>query len=231
MMKISIIIPTINEENNLSDVLSLLLSNPYKDMEVIVVDGGSSDTTRDIAQGFDSVKLVISEVKSRAVQMNLGAQHATGDVLYFVHADARPPESFPDDIAGCLKKGNDLGCYRFKFDRNTLMLRFNAWWTRFPFMFCRGGDQTLFIRKETFTELGGFNEEYSIMEDFDFIRRAKKKFKFSIIPKDVIVSARKYSTNSYLRVNMVNLWSYWMFMLSASPAYIKSFYKKWLKPY
>lgn len=230
-MKISIIIPTINEENNLSGVLTLLLSNPYKDMELIVVDCGSSDKTQQIANSFDGVKLVVCEIKSRAVQMNLGAEHASGDVLYFVHADSRPPESFPNDIALCLMKGDDLGCYRFKFDRNTFMLRFNAWWTRFPFMFCRGGDQTLFIRKQTFNELGGFNEEYSIMEDFDFIRRAKKKFKFSIMPKDVIVSARKYSTNSYFRVNMVNLWSYWMFMLGASPAYIKSFYKKWLKPY
>lgn len=230
-MKISIIIPTINEENNLSDVLSLLLSNPYKDMEVIVVDGGSSDNTQKIAEGFEGVKLLISEVKSRAVQMNLGAQQATGDVLYFVHADSRPPGSFPNDIALCLKKGDDFGCYRFKFDRDSFMLRFNAWWTRFPFMFCRGGDQTLFIRKYTFTELGGFNEEYVIMEDFDFIRRAKRNFRFAIIPKEVIVSSRKYTTNSYFRVNMVNLWSYWLFMLGASPVYIKSFYGKGLRSY
>ena len=71
-MKISIIIPTINEENNLSDLLTLLLSNPYKDMELIVVDGGSSDKTQQIANSFDGVKLVVSEIKSRAIQMNLG---------------------------------------------------------------------------------------------------------------------------------------------------------------
>lgn len=231
MMKISIIIPTINEENNLPDVLSLILSNPYKDIEVIVVDGGSSDSTQKIALQFEGVKLFVSKVKSRAVQLNLGAQHATGDILYFVHADSRPPESFPNDIALCLKKGDDFGCYRFKFDRDSLMLRFNAWWTRFPFMFCRGGDQTLFIRKHIFTELGGFNDEYIIMEDFDFIKRAKKLYRFAIIPKEVIVSSRKYTTNSYFRVNMVNLWSYWMFMLGASPSYIKAFYRKRLRSY
>ena len=230
-MKISIIIPTINEENNLLDVLSLFSANPYKDIELIVVDGGSSDRTQLIAKECDGVQLVVSEIKSRAVQMNLGAECATGDILYFVHADARPPVSFPNDIANCLKKGDDFGCYRFKFDKDSLMLKFNAWWTRFPFMFCRGGDQTLFIRKEIFHALNGFNEEFTIMEDFDFIRRAKKKYGFAIIPKEVVVSARKYSTNSYFRVNMVNLWSYWMFMLGASPDRIKSFYTKSLHKY
>jgi len=161
----------------------------------------------------------------------LGVQQAKGDVFYFVHADARPPESFPEDIALCLKNGSDFGCYRFKFDKNSFMLRFNAWWTRFPFMFCRGGDQTLFIKKQIFEQLNGFNEDYIIMEDFDIIRRAKKKYKFAIIPKAVMVSTRKYTTNSYFRVNMVNLWSYWMFMLGASPEYIKAFYKKRLRPY
>ena len=136
---------------------------------------------------------------------------------------------FEEDIKKFVKKGVDVGCYRFQFDKKALPLKFNAWWTRFDFMFCRGGDQTLFVKKSVFNELKGFNPEYVIMEDFDFIRRARKHFKFKIIPKDVLVSARKYKHNSYFKVNAVNLWSYWTFMLGGSPERIKMNYKKWLK--
>jgi hypothetical protein len=96
-------------------------------------------------------------------------------------------------------------------------------------MFCRGGDQTLFVKKTVFNELNGYDPEYVIMEDFDFIRRARKKFNFKIIPKNVVVSARKYKHNSYFKVNVINLWSYWVFMLGGSSEKIKMNYKKRLK--
>jgi GT2 family glycosyltransferase len=94
---------------------------------------------------------------------------------------------------------------------------------------CRGGDQTLFVTKSVFEDLDGFNEYYSIMEDYDFIIRLRQKFKFKIIPKDITVSARKYKTNSWLRVQVANLTVFLMFFLQQHPERMRSVYKKMLK--
>jgi hypothetical protein len=103
-----------------------------------------------------------------------------------------------------IEQGYDLGCYRYRFDSSNLLLKVNSFFTRFPFIWCRGGDQTLFINKNVFFNVGCFREDYIIMEDYEFIQRANKVLKFKIIPKNVIVSARKYKTNSYLRVQKAN---------------------------
>ncbi|MEX1191691.1 MAG: TIGR04283 family arsenosugar biosynthesis glycosyltransferase [Brumimicrobium sp.] len=228
-MKISIIIPTLNEEENIPQLLDVLSKYTYTYEEIIVVDAKSEDKTVEIAKSYSNVKVIEDQKPSRANQMNTGANMAKGNILYFIHADVLPPTSFENDIEQAIKKGADFGCYRFQFDKNALPLKFNAWWTRFDFMFCRGGDQTLFVKKDVFKALNGYDTEYVIMEDFDFIRRARKKYNFKIIPKNVIVSARKYKNNSYFKVNIVNLWSYWCFMLGDSPEKIKINYKKWLK--
>ncbi|PWH85997.1 TIGR04283 family arsenosugar biosynthesis glycosyltransferase [Brumimicrobium oceani] len=228
-MKHSIIIPTLNEEEKISHLLEFLTKNALSDSEIIVVDGGSKDKTIALVKRFENVNLIETKKASRAYQLNEGAKKATGELLYFIHADVLPPQTFEADIEIALQKEYEFGCYRFVFDKNAIMLKFNAWWTRFDFMFCRGGDQTLFVTKDVFNQLNGFDEHYIIMEDFDFILRARKKFKFRIIPKNVVVSARKYKLNSYFKVNMVNLYSYWSFMLGKSPEKIRDNYKTWLK--
>lgn len=227
-MKHSLIIPTFNEETKISHLLEVIIENSFTSTEVIVVDGGSSDRTVELIKKYPSVRLIETKKACRALQLNEGALQAKGDILYFVHADVLPPITFDKDIFEAISAGNDFGCYRFVFDKNALMLKFNAWWTRFDFMFCRGGDQTLFVLKDVFKKLNGFDENFVIMEDFDFIRRARKQFKFRIVPKNVIVSARKYRLNSYFKVNLVNLYSYWCFMLKKSPQKIKNNYKNWL---
>jgi rSAM/selenodomain-associated transferase 2 len=224
-MKLSIIIPTLNEEEKLPQLLDVLVPLTYTYDEIIVVDAESSDKTISIAKKY-GVKTIVSEKACRAYQMNIGAKHAQGDVFYFVHADVLPPKTFREDVDVLVKKGVDAACYRFEFDKNALMLKFNSWWTRFDFMFCRGGDQTLFVQKNTFNSLDGFDESYTIMEDFDFIKRLRKRFRFAIIQKPVVVSARKYEKNSYLKVNLINLWSYWSFMLGRDPEKIKELYKR-----
>lgn len=227
-MNLSIIIPTLNEEENISKLLVELIATPYN-KEIVVVDGGSTDKTIEIVKGFtanNKVKLLETNLQSRAKQMNEGAKNSTGDVYYFVHADVMPPLTFYKDIEECIQSGDKFGCYRFKFDEDTNGLNFNAYFTRFDRMFCRGGDQTMFVTKEFFAEMNQFDEEYIIMEDFDFIRRARRKAKLKIMAQSVVVSSRKYDHNSYLKVNWINLTSYWMFMLGRHPQKIRNYYKK-----
>jgi hypothetical protein len=136
--------------------------------------------------------------------MNCGANLAKGEILYFVHADTQIHTDYITDIQQAIIDGYHLGCYRYKFDSTHLLLKINAFFTRFPFIWCRGGDQTLFIQKKDFIKLGCFRYDFQIMEEYEFILRANKSLIFKIIPKNVIVSARKYKTNSYLRVQKAN---------------------------
>lgn len=195
---ISIIIPVLNEIESIEQLLVHITETTSERhiTEVLVVDGGSSDGTQEAVLRFSEnttmpVKLIPSE-KGRAKQMNLGAKFAKGSTYYFLHADSFPPQNFDQLILSEIAKGNKAGCFRMKFDSSHPLLRFSQWFTRFNFKFCRGGDQSLFVSKELFTELNGFNEKYIIYEDCEFINRIYDHYSFSIIPKYIITSARKY---------------------------------------
>jgi rSAM/selenodomain-associated transferase 2 len=227
-MKISVIIPTVNEASLIfSLVESVLATGGIAVMEVIVVDGGSTDGT--VTEAKKAGAIVLNCCKSsRASQMNLGAKNATGDVLYFLHADVKIPTSFVTDILKAYDEGYEAGCYRFKFDSSKIMLKFNSYCTRFNGIMCRGGDQTLFITKTLFLKLGGFNEYYTIMEDYDLIQRIREHGKFKIIPENVLVSARKYEKNSWLRVQSANFIVFMMYFLKKHPSQMKKAYRKML---
>ena len=196
--------------------------------EIIVVDGGSDDHTVEFARRAGAVTLCTS-TRSRAHQMNAGAKHATGEVLYFIHADVKLIPSFVHDICDAVNEGFNAGCYRYVFDSSHPMLRINSYCTRFDRIMCRGGDQTLFVKRSIFESLNGFDEYYSIMEDYDFILRLRKNCQFKIIPKNITVSARKYETNSWLRVQLANLIVFLMFFRKQSPEQMRLVYKKLLR--
>ncbi len=229
MLTISIIIPTYNEAATICDLVSFIRKNS-KDVvqEIFVVDGRSEDDTIILAKQAGAMVL-LSPIRNRAAQMNVGAQQATGSVLYFVHADVQLLSSFVDDIQEAIHQGYNSGCYRYIFDTSRIMLRANSYLTRFDRMLMmRGGDQTLFIEKKVFNALHGFDEYYSLMEDYDFIIRLRKNYSFKVIQKDIVVSARKYETNSWLRVQFANLFIFTMFRLKRSPESMRMMYKKLL---
>lgn len=224
-MTISVIIPTFNEAENIPRLITFINSLRRKEIfEILVVDAGSRDATCLLAEQAGS-SVIRTFHKSRASQMNLGAQQAKGDILYFVHADVKLLPSFVDDIIHAVSQGYESGCYRYVFDSNRVLLKVNAFFTRFDAIMCRGGDQTLFVVKTVFKSLSGFNEAYTIMEDYDFLIRLRKSHTFKIIQKDIIVSARKYDTNSWLRVQIANLSVFIMFFFRRSPREMKQIYK------
>ncbi len=225
-MTISIIIPTLNEAANIARLLPFLKKNADSRLvEIIVVDARSTDDTEGVARALGAI-VFVSQQQSRAIQMNIGAQNAIGEVLYFVHADCTPPPSFLDDIQAAFTEGYALGCYRYQFDSQQFMLKINSCFTRFKPLWCRGGDETLFIKKVDFDTLNGYDESYAIMEEYDFIRRTKGVFSFKIIPKYAVVSARKYVKNSWLRVQLANFMAFNMFRLGIRSERIAFIYKK-----
>lgn len=224
MMNLSVIIPTLNEAENIKELIPFLLKQGGDFInEIIVVDGGSTDSTCQIAASLGA-RVLISEQKSRAVQMNLGARHATANILYFVHADTRPLDSFATDLQKALIKGYRAGCYRYRFDSESFLLRLNSWFTRFNGLFSGGGDQTLFITRDFFNTLGGYDTNFCLMEDFELVKRIKKQTKFYIIPKTMTVSARKYRENSWLRVQLANLYVFTLFHFGVAPERLKNSY-------
>jgi rSAM/selenodomain-associated transferase 2 len=225
-MRVSIIIPTLNEAANVAKLLPYLQQHSDDRLvDLIVVDGGSTDDTLAKAEAAGAAVYSCTPC-CRAAQMNKGAAHASGNILYFVHADACPPPSFLDQIEQALAEGYDLGCFRFVFDSNKLMLRINAFFTRFDRIMCRGGDQTLFVRRSLFDALDGYKEDHVVMEDYDFIIRSRQQARFKIKLDNVIVSARKYEHNSYLRVNLSNLTVFMMFFLGFQPKTLLATYKR-----
>ncbi len=201
---ISIIIPTLNEEDSLNKLIPYLKDCcPNNEIEIIIADAGSTDNTKAIAEKW-GVKLVLSPVKGRAIQMNAGAKAASHDIVYFVHADTIPPQTFYTDIIEAVNKGYGLGRYFTKFNSNKWLLKLNAFVTRFDWFICYGGDQTLFVTQSLFKKLRGFNEELLIMEEFDFVKRARAFARYKIFSKSALISARKYDNNSWLRVQTAN---------------------------
>jgi len=227
-MTLSVIIPTLNEADHIRQLICDIrqYGGTYL-TDLLVVDGGSSDDTVAQAQAAGA-RVVTSVLPGRANQMNYGASLTTGEVLYFVHADVKIHPDFVADIRQAVADGNDAGCYRFKFASEHPMLKLNSYGTRFPGLMSRGGDQTLFITRYLFNRLEGFHERYVIMEDFDIITRIRAVARFCIIPKDVIVSARKYESNSWLRVQVANLTAFSLFFMNVSPIRIAKTYRKML---
>ena len=229
IMKISVVIPAWNEGRSIGPLVEFIRTNGGDLIaEVIVSDACSDDNT--VTSAKDAGAIVLCNVaKCRALQMNEGAGRAVGDILYFVHADVKLIPSFALDIIESIEGGYEAGCYRYVFDSTNQMLRINGYCTRFKGIMCRGGDQTIFVTRRAFDDVGGFNSFYSIMEDYDFIRRVQNKYTFRIIPKNITVSARKYETNSWLRVQLANLSVFIMFFLKVSPEKMKAFYNRALR--
>jgi len=224
----SIIIPTLNEEKNITKLLNQLQSHATSSLrEIIVVDGGSYDRTCTTAQK-NGVHVLHSPIKGRAAQMNFGATHATGEILYFVHADTLPPRSYMQDIETALNENYPIGCFRFRFNSDKKILRFNSFMTRFDRIWVRGGDQSLFITRTLFDSLDGYKGDFKIMEEYDLITRARQQAPFKIIPKDVLVSDRKYDNNSFLRVQIANATIFTMYRFGASQEAMVKMYKKLL---
>jgi rSAM/selenodomain-associated transferase 2 len=229
-MTISIVIPTLNEAERIGPLVRFLLRHGGPVVaEILVIDGGSRDGTPDVAAAAGAT--VIASAPGRAVQMNTGAAAARSPILYFVHADTQPPESFASDIRQALADGWPMGCFRYRFDSPSLMLKINSWFTRFHWLWCQGGDKTFFIKNELFTQLGGYNEQLVIMEEYDFLIRAQAAGKpFTVLPKNALVSARKYEGRTWLQVQVANftVFNLWRFRL-AQPATLKRLYAQLLE--
>lgn len=227
---LSIIIPVFNEEETIGSLLSFLEvhAGPDHDYEIIIVDGGSTDNTIDIAGKFP-VKVIKCPARGRSIQMNEGARSAGGELLYFLHADTFPPEDFLREITQAYQSGISAGCFRLRFDDTHPLLKMYGWFTRFDVPAFRFGDQSLFIEKKLFFEIGSFRENLIIMEDNEIVGRIQDSTRFIILSQYVTTSARKYRNNGVIRLQLIFTLIYILFHAGVSQKGLVKIYRTFIK--
>jgi len=227
LSKISIIIPTINEANNLPLLLSDL-SSIQKEGEIIIVDCGSEDKTVDIANIYGA-KVYKSEERNRGLQLNIGAKNSKGDWLIFLHADTRLTHDWFKKINSFLN-GDKNYIYYFKFKINhekiifrvlEILVNLRSQFFKQPY-----GDQGLVIHRTTYFKNNGFRK-IPLMEDVDFLRRLKNKKKLKQLNLPIFISSRKWEKNNIFLQALKN-WNFrrrWLKGESTKSIY-SDYYKK-----
>ncbi|MBI3582933.1 MAG: TIGR04283 family arsenosugar biosynthesis glycosyltransferase [Nitrospinae bacterium] len=231
-MKLSIIIPTLNEESliekNLSFIKKELSAISYQlSVEIIVADGGSRDKTVEIARRFAD-RVCISD-KGRGKQMNAGARISAGDWLLFLHADSVISEQ---GIRGMLEIINSEfsiigGAFRLKIDSKKTFYKILSSFAnmRSRILGIAYGDQGIFVRKNIFYMIGGY-PDIPIMEDVEFVKRLKENGKFIILNECVTTSSRRWDREGILYTTIRNWILISLYLIGVSPNRLKGWYRE-----
>jgi rSAM/selenodomain-associated transferase 2 len=221
-MKISVILPVLNEEKTVAATLGALM--PLSPHEIIVVDGGSSDRTREICQGGGA--LVFNAARGRARQMNDGARQASGNVLLFLHADTRLPPSALGDIARALSDSDYVGGrFDVELEGRHWMLRVIGALISYRSRMTKvgTGDQAIFVRRQIFERMGGY-PDIPLMEDIAFYRALKRMGKVACLRSRVVTSARRWEAEGIWRT-IAKMWTLKiLYFAGVSPARLKRYY-------
>ena len=222
-MAVSIIIPTLNEENNIKRLLNNL-KQLKGDFEVIFSDGGSLDKTVEIIKNFRDYKIIKSE-RGRAKQLNNGAKESNNDILLFLHADSIIEEDVLIKIENFIKNGNKAGCLKIKFDSKKIIMRLFAILSnlRVKYRNIAFGDQAIFIEKKLFEDIGMFND-IPIMEDYKLSIKLKNVFPIKYIDSYIISSSRRFEKNGILKTALLMQKLQYMFRRGVSIDKIANIY-------
>lgn len=203
---ISLIIPTYNEAAHLTATLNSITHSRAK-RQVIVVDADSSDGSRCIAEKANH-KVVFSPQRQRAFQMNLGAQYAAGGVLLFLHADTVLPDSALDKIESFLVRPEIVGGgFKRRYDSTSWFLKTTCFLSglRTQSIGWFLGDQAIFVRRQTFEDLGGFCN-LDLFEDLDFSRRMAQRGRVITLSPPVICSPRRFRVRGEVLTTLSDFW-------------------------
>jgi rSAM/selenodomain-associated transferase 2 len=219
MPDISVIVPVLNEAGTIqSSLKSLRQSQADCNLEIIVVDGGSIDATLQVAAPL--CEKLISSQRGRAVQMNAGAQEASGHLILFLHADTQLPEQVLPQIIQQLSQYQKVwGRFDVRLSGAAFMFRIIGqlinWRSRLTGI--ATGDQAIFVRKDVFEALGGF-ENLPLMEDIVLSRKLKKQYGRPLCSSQrVITSSRRWEQNGIWRTIFL-MWRLRLaFFLGADP--------------
>ena len=202
---VSVIIPAVNESETLREVIGAVRAQSVA-FEIIVVDGSSSDDT--IASAVEGgARVISSPCRQRAYQLNLGARHARGEILLFLHADTFLPECAFQQIFESLKNLDVVGgAFARRYQSRSLLLQLTCYLARWRnrLIGWHLGDQAMFVRRSAFFQLGGFLE-VDMFEDLHFSRRLKRFGRILTLVPGVISSSRRFARKGPLRTTVRDL--------------------------
>lgn len=238
--EVSIIIPTLNEEDVLARTLhNLTLLNPNP-KEILIVDGGSQDDTLNIAKKA-GIPILLSGQAGRSVQMNLGADTAKGKILCFLHADTLVPDDLIAIVEKVLAKPKIAGGGFISLMTSSLQTRWGVSLHNYlktyyaalifrPHLFFKGlrilfGDQVIFCRRQDFQHCGGFDRDLPIMEDADLCMRLCQYGSIYLVNRTVHSSDRRVAKWGWLKANALYLYIGFLWGMGASADYLKQFYE------
>jgi len=218
---ISIIIPVYNEEKTIGRTLGSLKG--FNDIEIIVVDGNSSDKTPEIVTSFP-VSLIYMR-KNRALQINKGVANARGSILLFLHADCVLEAGFVESIHESIREGYIGGCLHQRIDSENIIYRLieasgNLRAKLFRIFY---GDQAIFIRRDIFLKIGGF-DNIALFDDVVFTKKLRDCGKVKILPKKVYVSSRRWQRQGIIKTTFINWLISVGFSLNVPPGFLKKLY-------
>ncbi|MBI3601088.1 MAG: TIGR04283 family arsenosugar biosynthesis glycosyltransferase [Nitrospinae bacterium] len=231
-MKLSIIIPTLNEESSIEKNLPLIKKE--LSAEIIVADGGSKDKTVEVAKRF--TELVSISAAGRGIQMNSGASISTGDWLLFLHTDSIISELGIQRMIEVMRNENPPffkggqrgvigGAFRLKIDSDRISLKIISSIAniRSRFFNIAYGDQGIFVKRDIFYKIGGY-PHIPIMEDVEFVMKLKKRGKFVILPDYITVSSRRWDKEGVVYCTLRNWILILLYFMGISPHKLKGWY-------
>jgi rSAM/selenodomain-associated transferase 2 len=213
-IKYTIVIISYNEENNILACVNSI-KTARNDVQIILSDGGSTDSTIKIAD--DENVEIISSKAGRGIQCNTGAVNAKGNIILFLHSDSTLPINAFEILDEYFYSDKiKIGTFRLEFDKNNPILSFYTKFTSIDSLFTRFGDQCIVVRKDFFKELNGF-KDWSLYEDVDFLRRARKLAKIYSFPASVVTSSRRFEEKGIIRQQFFNAWLFLQYLFGKSP--------------
>jgi rSAM/selenodomain-associated transferase 2 len=223
---LSVIIPTLNEAANIRETIASIC--PHDRIEIIIVDGGSTDETIAIANELGINKIFVA--KGRANQMNIGAKSARGEILLFLHADTKLPPAFDRSIVEVMSGKYSIpiaGAFNLQIDSPKLSLRVVEWLVKWRSRLFQMpyGDQAIFMTAQTWRSIGGF-PELPIMEDFELMRRLKRQGSIVTIGPPVLTSARRWLHRGVIQTTIVNQIIIVGYLLGVSPTKLATWYRR-----
>lgn len=223
-LTVAIVVPVLNEEAGIGECLRRLRAD-LPDCPLVVVDGGSTDRTVELAAGHVRV---LRAGRGRARQMNTGAAATSSDVLWFVHADCVVPAVALDRLRAALADPAVVGGgLRIRFDRRTAGLEFlrvtSNWRARLLGQVF--GDQAMFVRRSVFDALGGFPEQ-PLMEDFELSRRLRGRGRLVVLDAEIVASSRRILTNGPWRMTVLMQWLKLQYVAGVDPERIRRRYER-----
>ena len=218
---ISVIIPTFNEEKSIKQVLQRL-SQETTSHEIIIVDGGSSDKTVELASS--SAKIILSE-KGRGIQLNEGAKRAKGEILFFLHGDCLIEPGTLLEVERATEKFSG-GCLTQAILDSSLFFRFIEWTGNIRARVYKifYGDQGIFVRKDVFLKLRGF-KSLALFEDIEFSRRLRRKDRSVVLSKHIYTSSRRWRRQGILKTTLKNRLLLTLFYLRFPVSLLSKWYR------